>query len=419
MAGPMDELYRTLHVRRRPEDVAEMVRTLPGLGLNRAEVATLDRAASLSVRRGLANATSMLEDFARPVPPERQVRKALELFRRAGEWTAAECASPERVDSLIRDLCPLVGKTFGASDFKTDRLSAARRAAAGFDLSRRRYNKLFRLLARLEAKLQTYSRELRKADFVRVGKTRLATRLPEAEFRRDPPTAAFVAYYAARCALRSVFTNAAQDRPYDEIAAMLFARLEARPSATNWWAVAFVYPAPAVVARLSGAQKGELLGRWLVLLRDIAALLREFWQSGGIDRATMIVARGNDSTTWNNAASAWNRARDAYIALMQSLGLRRELNAMLPGKVLRLMASDVAAWHRASGGGLAPDTAVWAELPPPWDVLAGDADCPRRLVIEVCPGTVSRRSSAAGSPRVLRARGQTSARRPNSSTAWR
>jgi hypothetical protein len=36
---------------------------------------------------------------------------------------------------------------------------------------------------------------------------------------------------------------------------------------------------------------------------------------------------------------------------------------MCPGKVLRLMAADVAWWHRQSGGGLHQDTAVWKELP--------------------------------------------------------
>src|SRR5262249_21422034 len=160
------------------------------------------------------------------------------------------------------------------SDFKQHRLNGEQRAARGLDVSRRRYNKLFRLLGRLEAKLRTYLRELRKSDFTRVGKSRLATRLSEDEFAKDPASAAFVAYFAARCNLRSVFTNTAQQRPYDEIADMLFQRLKRDPHRTNWWAVAHIFPDVEVLARLTDAQKGELLGRWLVLLRDISELLR-------------------------------------------------------------------------------------------------------------------------------------------------
>jgi hypothetical protein len=48
------------------------------------------------------------------------------------------------------------------------------------------------------------------------------------------------------------------------------------------------------------------------------------------------------------------------------------------------MAADVAWWHRAAGGGLATDTAVWAALPMPWDVLSGKAQCRLGYVEEVC-----------------------------------
>jgi hypothetical protein len=380
----MRDLFATLEQRRRPEDVAEMIRTTLGDDLSRAEQAILDRAARHSLKRGYAKITSMLEEFRRPIAPERQVRKALELFERVETWTAAECADPQRVESFIRELCPLIGKQFGASDFKHNRLNGAQRVAAGLDLSRRRYNKLFRLLARLEAKLRTYLRELRKFDFTRLGKSRLATRLTWEEFARDPATGAFVAYFVARCNLRSVFTNKSQQRPYDEIAEMLYRRLAAQPERTNWWAVAHVYPLPEVLRRLTDGERGRLLGCWLAILRDIADLLREVWEAGGIDHATMIVRRGNDSTTWNNTASAWNRARENWVALLHSMGMEEELDALCFGKVLRLMAADVAWWHRRSGGGLEPDTQVWQELPLPWEVFAGTALCTRHQVETVC-----------------------------------
>lgn len=380
----MQEPFEALQQRRRPEDVAEMIRSLFYQDMTGEELAVLDRAANLSLKRGFAKITSMLDDFHRPVAPERQVRKALELFRPTETWTPAQCADPERVSALIRELCPVIGKEFGKSDFKQHRLNDEQRTARGLDISRRRYNKLFRLLGRMEAKLRTYVRELRKHDFTRVGKSRLATRLTFDEFSKDPATAAFVAYFAARCNLRSVFTNTAQQRPYDEIADMLFQRLKRQPDRTNWWAVAHVFPDRDVLTRLGDAQKGELLGRWLVLLRDIAELLREVWRASDIRRDTMIVKRGNDSSTWNNTANAWNRAREAWVALLHSMGMEAELDSLCFGKVLRLMAADVARWHELSGGGLDPNTFVWCELPLPWEVLAGEATCTRQQVEEVC-----------------------------------
>jgi hypothetical protein len=51
---------------------------------------------------------------------------------------------------------------------------------------------------------------------------------------------------------------------------------------------------------------------------------------------------------------------------------------------MRLMAADVAAWHRLSGGELEPDTFIWADLPPPWEVFAGTAECTREQVERLC-----------------------------------
>src|SRR5262245_26173697 len=108
-----------------------MIRSLLGQEMTPHELAVLDQAARHSLKRGLSKVTSMLEDFHRPVLPERQVRRALELFRRTEAWTAAECADPGRVQSLIEELCPLIRKRFGESDFKRHRLNGEQRAAQG------------------------------------------------------------------------------------------------------------------------------------------------------------------------------------------------------------------------------------------------------------------------------------------------
>jgi hypothetical protein len=69
---------------------------------------------------------------------------------------------------------------------------------------------------------------------------------------------------------------------------------------------------------------------------------------------------------------------------MEAMGMDAVISALCPGKTLRLMAADVAAWHRRSGGGLDADTFVWNELPLPWEVISGHAQCTRVQVETVC-----------------------------------
>src|SRR5215470_5225211 len=209
----MEALFRTISQRRRPEDVAQMILETLGDALMLNERRVLDRAAVGSLKRALVKFTSMMEDFARPVAPERQVRY----------------------------------------------------------------------------------------EFTRIGKSSLAGGISCEEFSRDQNSGCFIAYYVSRCNLRSEFTTSGQQRPYDKIADMLFERCKRRRDEANWWAIAHVFP---------------------------------------------------DSVCF--------------------------------GKVLRLMAADVAAWHRLSGGDLDPDTKVWREVPLPWEVLSGDAGCTRAMVEAIC-----------------------------------
>jgi hypothetical protein len=173
---------------------------------------------------------------------------------------------------------------------------------------------------------------------------------------------------------------------------MLFARC-CRSNSANWWAIAHVHPVAEVLERLKDEQKGRLLATWFGLLTGIAGLLREVWEKSRFNRTTMIVKRGDDSTTWNATCGAWNKAREAWIELLTSLRMDAILEQMCPGKAMRLMAADVAAWHRMSGGGLEPDTAVWSALPVPWEVLDGSATCTKADVELACrragvePGT--------------------------------
>ncbi len=249
------------------------------------------------------------------------------------------------------------------------------------DISKRQYNKRFRLAARMERKRLRVIREQVKRSLTLASKSRLASRLKSDQFR-DTNTACFIAYYVARCNLRSVFTNQSQARPFDEICDMLLKRCHSSES-TDWTAIAHVLPDADVLKNVSAEDRGRLLGDYFAVMQSAAELLREVWDQSNISRETMVVRRGNDSTTWNVTAGAWNKIRSGWFSLLFSLGLDEWIESMCPGKVLRLMAADVAAWHRASGGDLHADTGPWCDLPLPWEVLRGQP-CPKSRVLEIC-----------------------------------
>lgn len=380
------ELFDSLDRRLRPEDVADLVLRVLGDAADPHALGVVKRAARHSLRRGAWGYSSMSADFNRPAGFQPQLAVARVLFAKAGDAPRdAQAGDVVAMREYLGRAGATIGKELGRSDFLRHRLNGQAREIAGLDLSRRQYNKRFRLAARMEAKCARVEREWTKRGFTLIGKSRLASRLTWDAFRADRASACFVAYFAARCNLRSEFAIAGQERPYDEVADALFKLATASPGAAgNWWAIAHVFPERQVLARLNDEQRGRLLGEWFRVLEQVAEFLRDLWKAGRYDRRTMVVHRGNDSTTWNVTAGAWNKARDAWIALLHAMDAEGILEAICPGKVLRLMAADVAAWHRIAGGGLAPDTAVWATLPPPWKVLSGEAECRVGYVEEVC-----------------------------------
>lgn len=380
---PLIELYLSLDERRRPEDIARLVRKVIGEDLNRQERNVLNRAARGSLATNLWGFSSMSSDFARPVGLQRQMDVARELFATRPVLRDEECNDPEAVEGYLVRAEAEIGMTLGQSDFMHDRMDRHARKAAGMDISKRQYNKRFRLAARMERKRLKLMREFQKRSFTLVSKSRLASQIADDEFAADPNSACFIAYYTARCNLRSEFTISGQQKPYDQIADMLFERCR-KSETTNWFAIAYVFPERETLSHLTDEQKGELLGRWYGMLQELAEFLREVWEGSRFDCRTMIVRRGDDSSTWNATAGAWNKARDSWFALLDAMDLHGVIDEQCPGKVLRLMAADVAKWHRRAGGGLDPDTGVWYELPRPWEVLAGSVRCTRQWVEELC-----------------------------------
>ncbi len=398
----LENLYQSLQERRRPEDVAAGILVVLEGQLRKEEIRTLEKAARGALRKKAYGYTSMAQTFGKPLLPQKQVATALELFGiEEMKEQKVTYTNEEELLVLIAQLNKQVRKVMGENDFLGDRLNKMDRQALGWEISKRQYNKRWRMVKRLEEKVGKLKLELKKLEFQKVGKHGLFHRLEWGAFAQDLNTACFIAYYNARCNLRSTFTNGSQVRPYDEIAEMLFQRCTGViqkktfwgkvaketttvPRTTNWLAKAYGYTGQEVLQHLTDEAKGKLLGTWTTVLEEIATLLGDLWTKNDFDRKTMIVRRGNDSTTWNNTASAWNKARDQWMNLIYSLGLESILDQLCFGKVMRLMAADVAAWHRHSGGGLEPNTAVWNALPLPWEVFAEQATCNKQTVVRAC-----------------------------------
>ncbi|WP_103962874.1 hypothetical protein [Nonomuraea solani] len=370
------ELHGSLERRYRPEDVADLVLQALEGRLTRHERVVLERAAKHS-SRGTAWFSSMSTDYARPVGGARQVAAATRLFGKRAE------VDPDDPESLL-EFAASMGRSIAWSpartDFLADRLNRQAREAAGMDLSKRQYNRRFRMLRRVSAKAGTLAVEQDKRRLLMVGVTGFAAEVPLERFTADADAACFMAYYTARRKLRREFTLSGRDNPFDEIASLLLDRCTNR---SDWWMIAQVRTSPDVLEHLSDQERGVLLGRWSSVLRQSATMLAERWRPD-TDRESMIVRRGHDSTTWNNLAVAYNAARAGWLACLSALNALELLDAACPGKVMRLMAADLAAWHRSTGGDVDPNTKVWSALPPPWQVLDGSAACTRADVESAC-----------------------------------
>lgn len=379
----LDTLYTTLSERRRPEDVADLVHVQLAGRLSALEDSILTRASARSLRKMWLGYTSMRQDWAQAIGMHRQVGRARELFETAAAIDPFDTNAPDRIAAFLDHVSPEIGKGRGENDFLADRLDRAERRAAGLRLSRRRYDKLWRLLRRMEARLAKFVGELRKQRLTRIGKQRLAPYLSREDFARGESSACFVAYMVARLGLRSEFTVWGQQKAFDEVARMLLDRCLPDPHA-SFYAIAHVHPSPEVLARLDDDARGRLLAASFEVLREAATILDGLYTRNPFDRDRMVVRRGDDSSTWNQTANAFNAARDHWIALLHSLGAADVLEHFCVPKAMRLIAADVMAWHFSVGHVGDPNVRVAALLPPPWLVVLGEERCERAAVALAC-----------------------------------
>lgn len=383
----IQELYQTLHQRKRPEDVAQLILEILEKDLTREQMSKLDKAAAGSLKRINTQYTSMLQVFAPVVGAGKQVRKAIELFNLQELPGQPQFDDPTLVSAFVSSTSVIIKKNPGWNNFTKDRLNKSERRGQGLDISKRNYNKKWRLLKRLESKVETLLLEHKKLEFQLISKHGISHHLSFDTFSADTDAACFIAYITARGNLRSEFTVKGQQRAFDEICDMLLKRCESKQEsgiATNWNAITYAYTSSRTLKYLTDEQKGILLGKWTLILEDIAGLLSKLWEENSFEKQTMVVKRGDDSSTWNNTAGAWNKARDSWINLVYSLGLDYLLDDICFGKVMRLMAADVVQWHASTGGKLDPNTEVWNLLPLPWEVFAQTATCTRTTVTACC-----------------------------------
>jgi hypothetical protein len=219
---------------------------------------------------------------------------------------------------------------------------------------------------------------------VLVSRSGFAFRITPQRFAQDPLTAMFIAYYTARKNERREFSLSGRANAVDHLADALLADALASADA-DVEMLAWVYPRPQVLARLNAEQLGRLLGDWHKVMAGTAEQLKVAWPGDeNVNRMTMVVRRGMDSSTWNTMASAYNAARSAWIGCVAAAGALPLLEPNLPGKVMRLMAADLVRWHSASGGAVDPNTTVFARLPLPWQVLEGTTACTTADVRAAC-----------------------------------
>lgn len=383
-------LHRGLAQRRTPESVAADVRVLlddvadrahqvAGGPLTDAELRTLPTRESWY-------SSSMSAEWERVTDLSKPLAVLGELMNGVTHGQidfAAAASDPDTIRENLAAVRSYLALPPGPLSFKTSRLNRAQRKKVSLGhLSRRRYDKLFRLVARLSVYADELEDQQGLARLARFAKIGLAVDVPYRDFAASRTTACFVAYYAANLARRSQFIAGPQKRAFNKGSETLFRRLEKDPDA-SWYAVAHVFPRSDVVARLSVEQRVDLLDKARAVMEETAGRLGAIAATAESRFDTMIVKRGDDSSTWNALAGAWNKARDVWFAMAWAIEPSL-LDAFSPGKVLRLMAADVAAWHRAKGGGLDPNTRVWALLPRPWEVFTGEATCTRAQVETAC-----------------------------------
>lgn len=389
------DLHATLDKRVMPEDVARII--LGSNGWAGIPAPLWHELARVSHARPLWYWSSMRDDFERPDDCSALLTAAGRIFGYPAD--GIDPADPDQVGGFLNTMGALIGWGPGQDwHFRMNREQRAEYAVyhpALAGMSRRQYDKRYRALLHLEDKATRMYERLRFRRLVLIGRSGFAADIEPERFERDPMTACLIAYLAARKNRRRLFTLSSKENPVDGAAQMMLDYVLAAPG-SDFEMLAMVHPRPEILARMDEVAVGSLMGAWWEVMRECAGGLKQAWPGdpvldgtgrtiSGVNPLTMIVHRGMDSSTWNTMASAYNAARAGWLNCATASAATQGLTGpFLPGKVMRLMAADLAWWHQASGGDVDPDTQVWARLPKPWTVMDGSARCTRADVEAAC-----------------------------------
>jgi hypothetical protein len=361
---PMQRLHESLNERATPGQVCALIPAVVGGRMMPAQRRVLHRAEHGDPRT--------VEGFAPVLAAVHKVRTLMALFDKqlSDESIVRMASDPWVLLAQLQFLAPFLGWMGG--DFGSAApLNRQQRTDMGIGVPRRRYRRLVRQMRALQQQAYRMQSQVLLRQLRLVGHCGMAYSIRLEEMRADPDAAVFAAYWVA---LRNRPEPATPAGQLDVVARMLLDRCELADG-TDWWLIARACPLPGIVARLTDRQRGELMAQWMQFMRlaaDLMDSLRQTW-GPGFDLAGMRARAGIDWWTWNTLADSYNAARAGWIACLDAAGCLRLLNAICPGKAVRL----------ASGPGDDPETAVWAALPKPWEVLDGTS-CTARTVELVC-----------------------------------
>lgn len=217
----IEPLYAFLAARPRPEDIAKAVlRLFP------------NPPHALRWRRRSLGRSNLPTEFERPTP---LTHSANVLALLLGEPPLDDESSlGPALDAMLAKAREAIAAPTGDLDLQTARRNRESRTQAGLTMSRRRYNKLFRLVAFLEEERAGSLRHAAMTALLSEAKTGLVAHVPREAFARDANTAMFAAYLAARMGVRSEFTVAPQQRAFDDLGDAMLKTLERSPTPENY-----------------------------------------------------------------------------------------------------------------------------------------------------------------------------------------
>ena len=363
-------LHHSVDMRYPPEQVASIILRV-GLDLSPTTTAALRHVARYSSDRPFFGANSFMSQDWKRVSTAAPIVASLATDVASMGWDVTP-PDPMNHAKVSHYASAILTKLGGAGPY--DRCDLREKG-----WPQRRYNRMRRTARALKRKATRMAFEADVRAFAQLGRAGMATQLPESLWLDQPELGAFIAYIVAKRNVRRTFSLSGKQSIHDEVVEGIFNDLKQRTD-VSWTDLALVWPTTEVMHFLTPFDVGVVVARWFAVMNRAAtrlAMLAETFLINGhpLDYDEYIVVAGQDSDTWNLAAQAFNEARAGWIAALDTIDMTGLLESFCPGKVMRLMAGDLARWGRREGTWPHRDTLVARLLPAPWEVVRGNGSC--------------------------------------------